>query len=187
MKKWSEKLELYSGKVTLIKPLGMGYRVCVDTCDLMEIGEGMLIGNSSASMFLVHAENIENPYVSPRPFRVNAGPVHAYIKVPGNKTKYLSELKAGDEVLIVNAKGETRTGIVGRVKVERRPLLLVEAEVDGQKVSTILQNAETIRLTTPKGKPISVVQLKPGDEVVVAMEKGGRHFGHKIEETIMEK
>jgi len=187
VKKWSEKLELYSGKVTLIKPLGMGYRVCVDTCDLMEIGEGMLIGNSSASMFLVHAENIENPYVSPRPFRVNAGPVHAYIKVPGNKTKYLSELKAGDEVLIVNAKGETRTGIVGRVKVERRPLLLVEAEVDGQKVSTILQNAETIRLTTPKGKPISVVQLKPGDEVVVAMEKGGRHFGHKIEETIMEK
>ncbi len=187
VKRWSEKTALQTAKITMIKPLGMGYRVCVDTCDLMEIGEGMLVGNSSAALFLVHAENVENPYVSPRPFRVNAGPVHAYIRVTGGKTKYLSELKAGDEVLIVNYTGETRPGVVGRVKVERRPLLLVEAEVNGKKITTILQNAETIRLTTPEGKPISVVQLKPGDEVVVALEEAGRHFGHKVEETIMEK
>jgi len=187
VKRWTEKISLQTGKVTTIKPLGMGYRVCVDTCDLMEIGEGMLVGNSSGALFLVHAENVENPYVSPRPFRVNAGPVHAYIRTTGGKTKYLSELKAGDEVLLVNHKGETRPGVVGRVKVERRPLLLVEAEVGGKKVTTILQNAETIRLTTPKGQPISVVQLKPGDEVVLAIEEAGRHFGHKVEETIMEK
>lgn len=187
VKRWTEKIDLQIGKVTTIKPLGMGYRVCVDTCDLMEIGEGMLVGNSSGALFLVHAENVENPYVSPRPFRVNAGPVHAYIRITGGKTKYLSELKAGDEVLLVNYKGETRPGVVGRVKVERRPLLLVEAEVNGKKVTTILQNAETIRLTTPEGKPVSVVQLKPGDEVVVAVEETGRHFGHKVEETIMEK
>ncbi|MDL1956666.1 MAG: 3-dehydroquinate synthase II [Candidatus Desulfofervidus auxilii] len=187
VKRWSEKIEVKVAKVKNIKQLGMGYRVCVDTCDLMAIGEGMLVGNSSGGLFLVHAENVENPYVTPRPFRVNAGPVHAYIRVIGGKTKYLSELKAGDEVLIVNHQGETRPGVVGRVKVERRPLLLVEAEVEGETISTILQNAETIRLTTPKGKPISVVQLKPGDEVVVAIEKAGRHFGIKVEETIMEK
>ncbi len=186
-KRWSEKTEVQTAQITAVKPLGMGYRVCVDTCDLMEIGEGMLVGNSSAALFLVHAENVENPYVSPRPFRVNAGPVHAYIRTTGGKTKYLSELKAGDEVLLVNYKGETRPGVVGRVKVERRPLLLVEAEVGGKKITTILQNAETIRLTTPEGKPISVVELKPGDEVVVALEEAGRHFGHKVEETIMEK
>jgi 3-dehydroquinate synthase II len=182
-----EKVVLQKAKITLIKPLGMGYRVCVDTCELMEIGAGILIGNSSSSLFLVHAENVENPYVEPRPFRVNAGPVHAYIRTSANKTKYLSELKAGDEVLIVNHKGEARLGIVGRLKIERRPLLLVEAEVDNQQISTILQNAETIRLTTPEGSPISVIQLKPKDEVLVAIEKGGRHFGHKVEETIMEK
>jgi len=187
VKRWSEKIEVKVAKVKNIKQLGMGYRVCVDTCDLMAIGEGMLVGNSSGGLFLVHAENVENPYVTPRPFRVNAGPVHAYIRVIGGKTKYLSELKAGDEVLIVNHQGETRPGVVGRVKVERRPLLLVEAEVEGETISTILQNAETIRLTTPKGSPISVVQLKPGDEVVVAIEKAGRHFGIKVEETIVEK
>lgn len=187
VKNWSERLILSRAKVSTIKPLAMGYRVCVDTCDLMEIGEGMLIGNSSGGMFLVHAENIENPYVTPRPFRVNAGPVHAYIKVPGGKTRYLSELKAGDEVLIVNHLGETRPGVVGRVKVERRPLLLLEAKTNGELVSTILQNAETIRLTTPEGKPISVVEIKEGDEILVATEKVGRHFGHKVEETIVEK
>jgi 3-dehydroquinate synthase II len=31
------------------------------------------------------------------------------------------------------------------------------------------------------------VTLKKGDEVLVAIEEGGRHFGHKIEETITEK
>ena len=59
----------------------MGDRVCVDTCANMGLGEGMLVGNSSGGLFLVHAESLENPYVAPRPFRVNAGPVHAYIRV----------------------------------------------------------------------------------------------------------
>ena len=71
----------------------MGDRVCVDTCTNMGPGEGMLVGNSSGGLFLVHAESLENPYVAPRPFRVNAGPVHAYIRVPGGKTKYLGELE----------------------------------------------------------------------------------------------
>jgi 3-dehydroquinate synthase II len=135
----------------------------------------------------VHGESVENPYVEPRPFRVNAGPVHAYAKVTGGKTRYLSELKAGDEVMIVNFKGEGQPAVVGRVKIERRPLILIEAEVDGEVFSTILQNAETIRLTSPEGKPISVVELKRGSEVLVSLEEAGRHFGMKVEETIQEK
>jgi len=140
-------LHLTKAKITRIEPLGMGDRVCVDTCTNMTIGEGMLIGNSSSAMFLVHSESPENPYVDPRPFRVNAGPVHAYICVPGGKTRYLSELKAGDEVCVVNYQGKTFKAIVGRSKVERRPLMLIEAETEGKTISTILQNAETIRLT----------------------------------------
>jgi 3-dehydroquinate synthase II len=145
------------------------------------------IGNSSSALFLVHSESISNPYVSPRPFRVNAGPVHAYTRVPGDKTKYLSDLSAGDQVIIVDFKGNTTVGIVGRLKIEKRPLMLVKAVVGDKQISTILQNAETIRLTDPEGKAVSVVALKPGDEVLVAIEEGGRHFGHKIEETITEK
>lgn len=178
---------LTTAQISRLQSLGMGDRVCVDTCSNMGPGEGMLVGNSSGGLFLVHAESLENPYVAPRPFRVNAGPVHAYIRVTGDKTRYLGELKAGDEVLLVNYQGRTTPAVVGRVKVERRPLLLVTAETGGREISTILQNAETIRLTRPNGEAVSIVTLQPGDEVLVALEETGRHFGHKIQETILEK
>lgn len=182
-----EKTELETAEIIGVKPLGMGDRVCVDTCSSMKPGEGMLVGNSSSALFLVHAESVANPYVSPRPFRVNAGPVHAYTRVPGGKTRYLSELSAGDHVLIVDFEGRTTVGIVGRLKIEKRPLMLVTASVGGMEITTILQNAETIRLTNPDGRPASIVGLKPGDKVLVATEAGGRHFGMRIEETITEK
>jgi 3-dehydroquinate synthase II len=54
-------------------------------------------------------------------------------------------------------------------------------------VSTIHQNAETIRLVDVDGEAISVIKLKPGDEVLGHVEDAGRHFGHKIKETITEK
>ena len=183
----SPPLGLTTARITHLRPLGMGDRVCVDTCSNMGLGEGMLVGNSSGGLFLVHAESLENPYVAPRPFRVNAGPVHAYIRVPGDKTRYLGELQAGDEVLLINHQGRTTPAVVGRVKVERRPLMLVQAEAGGREIATILQNAETIRLTRPDGEAVSIVALKPGDEILVALEETGRHFGHKIQETILEK
>jgi len=187
VKETSERIPLHIAQVTRVEPLGMGDRVCIDTCANMSIGEGMLIGNSSGGLFLVHSESIENPYVAPRPFRVNAGPVHAYVRVAEGKTRYLSELKSGDEVTIVNFKGHCQRSVVGRTKVEKRPLMLIEAECKGKNISTILQNAETIRLTQPSGKPISVVELKKGSKVLTFLEEAGRHFGMKIEETITEK
>ena len=187
VKELSPPVELIAASITQVRSRGMGDRVCVDTCANMGLGEGMLVGNSSGGLFLVHAESLENPYVAPRPFRVNAGPVHAYIRVTGGKTKYLGELAAGDEVLVVNHKGQTHPFVVGRVKVESRPLMLVAAEAQGREIATILQNAETIRLTRPDGEAVSIVTLKPGDEVLVALEEAGRHFGHKIQETILEK
>jgi 3-dehydroquinate synthase II len=187
VKESSPPVALSAARITRISPLGMGDRVCVDTCTNMGPGQGMLVGNSSGGLFLVHAESLENPYVAPRPFRVNAGPVHAYIRVSATKTKYLGELSAGDEVLIVNYEGRTWPAVVGRVKVESRPLMLVAAAVPGGEITTILQNAETIRLTRPGGEAVSIVSLKPGDEVLVALEEAGRHFGHKVQETILER
>jgi 3-dehydroquinate synthase II len=182
-----ETLPFVVVKITKILPLGLGDRVCVDTTSLLNRGEGMLVGNSSGGMFLVHAETEENPYVASRPFRVNAGAVHMYIRLPNNKTKYLCELKAGDEVMVYDYKGRGRVAYVGRAKVERRPMLLVEGKADNKKVSAVLQNAETIRLTRPDGTPISVAELKEGDEVLGYIESEGRHFGMKVEETIIEK
>ncbi|MDX2498342.1 MAG: 3-dehydroquinate synthase II [Desulfobacterales bacterium] len=182
-----DKISLQTAEIVEVRPVGMGDRVCVDTCTSMGMGQGMLVGNSSSALFLIHSESISNPYVSPRPFRVNAGPVHSYTRIPGGKTRYLSELSAGDQVLIVDFKGNTSTGIVGRLKIEKRPLMLIKAVFDGKEIAAIVQNAETIRLTDPEGNALSVVGLVPGDKVLVAMEEGGRHFGIKIEESITEK
>ena len=187
LKRRNEKIELLKAKVKRIEPLGLGDRVCVDACSSMVLGEGMLVGNSSQALFLVHSESVENPYVNTRPFRVNAGPVHAYIRLADGRTKYLSEIRSGDQVLVVNFEGSTYTAVVGRAKVERRPLVLIEAEENGQTVSVILQNAETIRLTAPSGEPVSLVDLKEGSEVLVYREGSGRHFGVRIDETIIEQ
>lgn len=187
LKSENEGIALDTAEITGLRPLGMGDRVCVDTCSAMQPGEGMLVGNASSALFLVHSESVSNPYVAPRPFRVNAGPVHAYTRVPGGKTRYLSELSAGDEILIVNYRGEAVPGIVGRLKIERRPLMLVNAKIGDRVISTIVQNAETIRLADPEGSPVSVSVLKPGDLVLAAAEDSGRHFGMKIDETITEK
>ncbi len=183
----SEKTVLTEGEIVEVQPVGMGDRVCVDTCTTMNPGEGMLVGNSSNAMFLVHSESISNPYVAQRPFRVNAGAVHAYVKVPGGKTRYLSELESGDQVILTDFKGQSTIGIIGRLKIEKRPMMVIKASVGDKMISTIVQNAETIRLTTSKGEPVSVVSLKKGDKILVAIEDGARHFGYKIEETITEK
>jgi len=184
--KSTPKIKLVDATVKNIRHLGLGDRVCIDTASILAHGEGMLVGNSSAALFLVHAETHESEYVASRPFRVNAGAVHAYTLLPDGNTKYLSELKTGDEVLIVDHKGNSKTAIVGRSKIERRPLLLIEAEYDNKRYSTMVQNAETIRLVSG-AKSISVTDLKVGDKVSMRIEAGGRHFGTSVKETIREK
>ncbi|MBW2602118.1 MAG: 3-dehydroquinate synthase II [Deltaproteobacteria bacterium] len=183
----AERLHLVQAIIKSVRPLGIGDRVCVDTIANMEPGQGMLVGNSSSGMFLVHAENVETPYCATRPFRVNAGAVHAYVRVPDGKTAYLADVSIGDPVLIIDYKGRSEVGFVGRAKVEKRPMMLVEAAYKGKTLSLVLQNAETIRLTKPGGEPVSIARLKPGNSVLAYLEEAGRHFGVKIDETIVEK
>lgn len=187
LRQFQENIPLAKGKVVSVKPIGSGARVCVDTCELMELGEGLLVGSQSSGLFLVEAEVHVNPHVEPRPFRVNAGPISSYVLTPGLKTRYLSELKAGDEVLVVKRSGMARTGQIGRVKIERRPMILIETEVNGQRYSLIVQNAETVRLVS-HGASKSVSELKSGDEVLVRLEQGGRHFGTLVaDEMVIER
>jgi 3-dehydroquinate synthase II len=183
----SEKVSLVTAIITATKQLGMGDRACLDTCTQMTLGEGMLVGNTASGFFLIHSESIDNPYVASRPFRVNAGAVHAYTLAPGGKTKYLADLKAGDEVLLVDFHGATQTAYLGRNKIEKRPMMLIEAEAEGRPISLVLQNAETIRLVSPDGKAASVTSLKPGDKVLGHIEKAGRHFGMQVDETLIER
>lgn len=180
-------IQLQEAIVTVVKLSGIGYRVCVDTAELMKEGEGLLVGTSSSGLFLVEAEVKKNNFVSSRPFRVNSGAISLYTLLPNNKTQYLSELSAGSEVLVVDREGKTRTAIVARCKLEKRPLVLVEAEIDNIIVKGLYQNAETIRFVQKEGS-IEITELKVGDKILARVEIGGRHFGMRVEnETIIEK
>lgn len=51
-----ECLKYETGCVTQVQPLGMGHRICVDLCENLHPGEGMLVGSFSRGLFLVHSE-----------------------------------------------------------------------------------------------------------------------------------
>lgn len=184
----TEDILLDVAQVTSVAQVGVGARVAVDFCSVLEPGRGLLVGNSSTFLFLVQNENLDNPYCDKRPFRVNAGGVHSYVLMPSDETKYLAELETGYTALTVNPQGEARPALVGRCKVEYRSMLLVGASVGGRSGSILVQNAETVRLTRPDGGTLSVTQIRQGAEILVAMDdlSFGRHFGRRIKETIEE-
>ncbi|OVA14447.1 3-dehydroquinate synthase [Macleaya cordata] len=185
-------LSLSKATVTRVQIAGMGDRMCVDLCSLMRPGEGLLIGSFARGLFLVHSECLESNYIDRRPFRVNAG----------GKTSYLSELQASKEVIVVDQRGWQRTAVVGRVKIEKRPIILVEAkqESDNQTFDSILlQNAETVGLAFPCQVPVHLFSkkwtyqnsnfgsLKVRDEIMLRVQGGARHTGIEIQEFIVEK
>lgn len=179
-------LELTPAVVTRVETVGTGDRVCVDCASAFHPGEGLLVGSFATGLFLVHSECLDaEGYVNSRPFRVNAGALCSYVVTPGGKTAYLSELRAGDDVTCVSEDGDTRVMTVGRVKVEQRQMVLVEAECGEKKFATLLQNAETVRLVTAPGedtRAVSVSTLDVGDRVLVHLQEGARHTGLKIVE-----
>lgn len=75
--------------------------------------------------------------------------------------------------------------------------MLVEAETeDGARHSTLLQNAETVRLIcpgaaasskAPSWEAVSVSALQPGQRVYLLMQEGARHTGISIQERISER
>lgn len=181
--------EMTSARVTAVREVGDGERVCVDTASILHMGEGLLVGNRSNFLFLMHNESVGSSFTSPRPFRVNAGAVHCYTPSPDGTTKYLSEIESGSEVVIVTKNGTSRRAIAGRSKIERRPMLFIAAATSLESGGIIAQNAETIRFVRPDGELVSVTHLKEGDQIMVhTTPAAGRHFGMKVEsEYILEK
>ena len=182
------RIKLQIAEIIEIKEVGIGERACVDTASMLNQGEGLLVGNQANFMFLMHNESAGSGFTSPRPFRVNAGAVQCYTLLPDNRTKYLSELESGTDVMIVSHEGVVRTSIVGRLKIESRPLFLVRAKSDDKIGGVLIQNAETIAFVKDNGRPISTTSLKVGDKILVKTESNkGRHFGMEVEEYILEK
>jgi 3-dehydroquinate synthase II len=170
-----------------VKEGGVGDRVCVDFTSYLEKGEGMLVGSSASSMVLVHSETIESEFVPVRPFRVNAGAVHCYTLMANGTTKYLCEIISGDEVAIISTRGNVRAAVVGRLKIERRPLIqLLWSDGNGKEAHTFLQQAETVRLIEKPNTPTPITEVEIGAELIGSSNSSGRHLGLAISAEVHE-
>ena len=170
---------LVMANVTNVESGGVGERICVDLTERLSEGEGMLIGSSANALVLIHGETIPSEFVPSRPFRVNAGAVHAYCLMADGSTKYLSELTAGDQVAIANPSNEIRSATIGRLKIERRPFLLVHFEWNNQSAQVLVQQAETVRFINEEGN-ISVTSIQSRDKIAVRFSSGMRHIGREL-------
>ena len=66
-------------------------------------------------------------------------------------------------------------------------MLLVESEVKGKLYALIVQNAETVRLVSGSTSK-SVSELSAGDEMLILIQEGGRHFGTLVtDEMVIER
>ena len=198
--------------VRSVSPAGMGDRVAIDFTVLLSHDEGCLLGSSAKALALVHGETEASGFVPARPFRVNAGPVHQYVMMGDGTTKYLAEVKAGDEVALFSSetgrRSPRRMGTVGRCKIEPRPMLMVEFAVDGTEdgpaAALFLQQAETVRLATLSSsrdaagakreaslnlrhERTPVTSMKPGNILRVALSSCGTHIGKRIRSSVTER
>jgi len=202
-------LSLSKAEIVEIIEGGVGDRLCLDLIQTLQEGEGCLVGSSAKALVLVHAETFSSGFVPARPFRVNAGPVHSYVLMgDGQTSKYLCEVQAGDQVLVVDANGNTRAVTVGRCKSEPRPMLMVKFKEDTtayqQMNQVFLQQAETVRLFSPHSKNgeapggdqeskgasswfvLPVTTAKPHNHILVLFQQRGTHLGRKINAKVTE-
>lgn len=184
----TDEIGLVELEIVATTHIGMGDRACVDTCSYLRPDEGILVGSHSKGMILCVSETHPLPYMQTRPFRVNAGAIHSYTVAGGGRTHYLSELHAGSKVLAVDVKGRSRLVSVGRVKIESRPLISIDAvHANGQRVNLILQDDWHVRVLGPGGAVLNSTELKPGDVVLGHLPTADRHVGYPIDEFCLEQ
>ncbi|GIF26555.1 3-amino-4-hydroxybenzoic acid synthase [Actinoplanes tereljensis] len=183
----SPDLDLVTLTVTGVRHCGSGERACVDTCSYLNPDEGILVGSRSRGLLLCVSETHPLPYMPMRPFRVNAGAVMSYTLADHERTRYLCELQAGATVLAVRADGRSRPVTVGRVKIETRPLLAIDAVAPtGEQLNLIVQDDWHVRLLGPGGVVLNSTELRPGDEVLGYLPGRERHVGYPIDELCHE-
>ena len=179
-------LEWAQTPVVSVRPAGIGDRVIVDTTSLLRPEEGLLVGSAAAFLFHVASEAVGSKFSRPRPFRVNAGAAHSYVLMADGTTRYLCELTPGDSILVTVPDGQVRSARVGRIKIERRPLVVVTSDDVGGPRTVFLQEAETVRLSTTAGRR-ATTEVSAGETALGVRLPAARHLGRAVEETIEER
>lgn len=151
------RVQLVRAVVEEVSHTGLGHRVCVDSTSMMSPEEGMIVGSTGWGGLLVCSETHYLPHMNLREFRVNAGAVHSYVWGPQGVALYLSEMRAGSEVVAVDLRGNARVITIGRAKIERRPMLNVRCRVAVEDIPQELRAAaeaevELQERVTPPGE-----------------------------------
>ncbi len=88
---------------------------------------------------------------------------------------------------MLNSSGKTKSAIIGRLKIEKRPFLLIKwTDEDNNQGGTLLQQAETVRLVLPSRELISITEILPKDKIFGITFKTGRHIGIPIKAEVSE-
>ena len=82
--------------------------------------------------------------------------------------------------------GSIREATIGRLKIERRPLLKISFESGEFTGHVMVQQAETVRLVSSDSKPISVTDISQGDEIIVVIDNSMRHIGSAVPGEVRE-
>jgi 3-dehydroquinate synthase II len=175
-----------SARVVEARPVGVSERVLVDTTALLDPSEGMLLGSSAALLVHVASEAEGSAFSRPRPFRVNAGSPHLYVLMADGTTRYLSELAAGDRLLVASPGRQGRAVGVGRIKVERRPMTMVRIRRSDREATIFVQEAETVRLSAIRRR-VPVTELQTGEQLRTIDLPPARHLGDAVRESIEER
>src|SRR5205085_12248910 len=100
----------------------------------------------------------------------------------------LSELESGSRALAVDHTGRARQVVVGRVKIETRPLLQVVARsASGAQVSLTLQDDWHVRVIGPGPAAINATELRAGVRLLGHLPPAARHAGYAITEFCLER
>ena len=151
----AERLSLSTVKVTSVEPSGEQDSTSIDTCSILNLGEGLLADN-----FLVHSDTEKIPWMEPAPFRINIG-TNSKIKTPDG-IKKVKELNPGDEIISANFEGRARRLVVNEIIPSKKKMLKVSAD------NSELIIPDDSALVGRKGKKIPAGKLKPGDEISIS-------------------
>jgi len=152
--------KLCAVKIESIKS-SFGDNVCLTMLSCFNRGHSLLAGVYNQALFLTSGGSNE----------VDAGCVSTYVLCTDDKTKYLGDLRPGDELLTVNFAGKMLSNKITQIKTEQRQMLMINAKytVSGREIFDLLKThgehyfngyRSIFRLqNTRTGKPISVLDI----------------------------
>jgi 3-dehydroquinate synthase class II len=121
--------KLYPIKIEEIRGIGEGQNFCLNMAFKPE-KYGLLTGPYNRSCFLMHSQSN----------CINIGGASTYVLCKDYKTKYLNELKAGDELLAMDSDGNESSNIVKKIKTSSRLMLHIKGEhrISGNDIFKLL-------------------------------------------------